>query len=183
MLSLNLTTLPTLFTPRLVLRELRIEDAFELFAMRSDPEVMRYVHRPMAENIDDAVAFLTRAQDGQRDNTCAQWAITLKGDDTCIGVIGPWRIIPEHHRGELGYTLARAHWGNGLMSEAIATVVDHAFSAFGLHSMEAWTDARNAASMRVLEKNGFKREAHFKENILWDGNFIDTMVFGRLAPK
>lgn len=42
----DLTTLPTLFTPRLVLRELRIEDAFELFAMRSDPEVMRYVHRP-----------------------------------------------------------------------------------------------------------------------------------------
>lgn len=42
----------------------------------------------MAENIDDAVAFLTRAQDGQSDNTCAQWAITLKGDDACIGVIG-----------------------------------------------------------------------------------------------
>ena len=189
MLSLQLTPLPTLTTARLILRELRIEDALDLFTMRSDPEVMRFVHRLRAESIDDAIAFITRAQDGQFANITAQWAITLKKDEagsgtgTCIGVIGPWRIEPEHHRGELGYTLAREHWGQGLMSEAVAAVADYSFGVLGFHSLEAWTDSRNAASIRVLEKNGFIREAYFKENILWEGDFVDSVVFGRLAPK
>ncbi|QQS72614.1 MAG: GNAT family N-acetyltransferase [Flavobacteriales bacterium] len=183
MLALDLTPLPTLTTARLVLREVRMSDAPEFFAMRSDPEVMRFVHRPRAVTIDDAKAFVTRVQDGQRANTCAQWAITLKENDACIGVIGPWRIDPEHHRGEIGYMLARDHWGQGLMSEAIATVADHAFGVLGLHSLEAWTQAGNVASMRVLEKNGFTREAYFKENIFWEGAFSDSVVFGRLAPK
>ncbi|MBK9061543.1 MAG: GNAT family N-acetyltransferase [Flavobacteriales bacterium] len=183
MLALDLTPLPTLTTARLVLREVRMSDAPEFFAMRSDPEVMRFVHRPRAVTIDDAKAFVTRVQDGQRANTCAQCAITLKENDACIGVIGPWRIDPEHHRGEIGYMLARDHWGQGLMSEAIATVADHAFGVLGLHSLEAWTQAGNVASMRVLEKNGFTREAYFKENIFWDGAFSDSVVFGRLAPK
>ena len=183
MLSLNLNPLPTLTAARLVLREVRMEDAPAIFNLRSDPEVMRFVHRPRAVTIDDAIAFITRVQDGQRANTCAQWAMTLKGTDGCIGIIGPWRIVPEHHRGELGYSLARANWGQGLMSEAIATVVDHSFGVLGLHSLEAWTDPRNTASMRALEKNGFVLEAYFKENIFWDGAFSDSVVFGRLAPE
>ena len=189
MLSLRLNPLPTLTTARLVLREVRMSDAPEFFAMRSDPEVMRFVRRPLALTIDDAKAFITRVHDGQRANTCAQWAMTLKGNDpgsgagTCIGVIGPWRIDPENHRGEMGYMLASEHWGQGLMSEAIATVADHAFGVLGLHSLEAWTESRNTASMRALEKNGFTREAYFKENIFWDGAFSDSVVFGRLAPE
>ena len=59
----------------------------------------------------------------------------------------------------------------------------HAFGVLGLHSMEAWTDPRNAASMRASEKNGFTREASFKENIFWEGALSDSVVYGRLAPK
>ena len=183
MLTLDLTSLPTLTTSRLVLREVRMEDAPELFAMRSDPEVMRYVHRPMAVSIDDAHALITKIQDIQRANEGAQWAVTMKGDDRCIGLIGLWRIVKEHYRAELGYTLSRAHWGQGLMSEAIAAVMDHGFDAFGLHSVEAWTEPRNVGSVRTLEKNGFVREAHFSENIFWDGAFCDTVVYGKLSPK
>lgn len=183
MLILNLTPLPTLTTERLVLREVRMEDAPAVFPFRSDPEVMRYVHRPRAVTIDDAIAFISRVHEGQRANTCAQWAMTLKGNDDCIGIIGPWRIEADHHRAELGYMLARDHWGQGLISEAIATVVDHSFRVLGLHSLEAWTESENAASGRALEKNGFVREAYFKENIYWEGAFFDSVVYSRLAPK
>ena len=181
MLSLNLSPLPTLTTERLILREVRLGDAPEFFAMRG--ETMRYVHRPRAVTIDDAIAFITRVQDGQRNNSGAQWAMTLKGNDTCIGLLGPWRIVPENYRGEIGYMLARAHWGQGLMSEAMAAVVDHAFGVLGLHSLEAWTHGKNVGSMRVLEKNGFVREAYFKENAFWEGAFFDSAVYGRLAPE
>lgn len=183
MLSLHLSPLPNLTTARLVLREIRMSDAPACFAMRGDAETMRFVRRQLALTLEDAKAFITRVHDGQRANTCAQWAMTLNGDDTCIGVIGPWRIDPENHRGELGYMLARAHWGKGLISEAIAPVADHAFSALGLHSLEAWVDPRNTASIRVLEKNGFIREAYFKENIFWEGRFSDSAVFSRRAPR
>ena len=183
MLSLDLSSLPTLTTARLALRELRMSDAPEFFALRSDPEVMRFVHRTPAATIDDASAWIASVRERQRANTCVQWAITLTDSDALIGVIGPWRLIPEHHRGELGYTLARAHWGQGLASEAIAAVVDHSFSVFGLHSLEAWTDPRNMASMRALEKNGFVREAYLKESIFWGGEFCDSVVYGKLAPK
>lgn len=181
MLTLDLNSLPTLTTSRLVLREIRMSDAPALFAMRSDPEVMHFVHRPRAVTIDDAIAFIQRVQEGQRTNTGAQWAITLLGDDRCIGVVGTWRIDLEHHRGELGYTLAREHWGQGIMSEAIAAVMEHAFRVFKLHSVEAWTEAGNVGSVRALEKNGFMREAYFKENVRWNGTFRDTVVYGRLA--
>ena len=183
MLTLNLTPFPTLTTQRLVLREVRMEDAPALFVLRSDPEVMQFVHRPPAVTIADAIDFIKRVQVGQRANTCAQWTMTLKGSDVCIGVVGTWRIDLEHHRGELGYTLARAHWGQGLMSEAIAAVMDHAFSVFKLHSVEAWTEPRNVGSVRTLEKNGFVREAYFKENIFWGGKFCNTVVYSRLAAK
>jgi ribosomal-protein-alanine N-acetyltransferase len=147
-----------------------MDDAPACFAMRSDPETMRYVRRPLATTLEDASGFISRVQDGQRANTCAQWAMTLKGNDICIGVIGPWRIDPENHRGELGYMMARAHRVHSLMSEAVATVADH-----------AWVDPQNLASMRVLEKNGFIREAYFRENVFWGGTFSDSVVFCRLA--
>lgn len=182
MLSLDLSTMPVLTTPRLVLREVRWTDAPAIFGLRSHPEVMRLVHRAPALSIDDANAYITRVEDGRGTGTCAQWAITARGDDGLIGLVGPWRIELEHHRGELGYMLDHHYWGRGIMSEAIGAVAAHAFTGFGLHSLEAWVDAENKASMRTLEKNGFTREAFFKENIFWNDRFRDSVVYSRLAP-
>ncbi len=183
MLSLDLASLPTLTTKRLVLRELRSEDASALFAMRSDPITMQFVRRPLATTIDDAHALIAKIHGIQRANEGAQWAIMLTSDDTFIGLIGLWRIVKEHHRAELGYTLSRAHWGQGILTEAIPAVMDHGFGVLGCHSVEAITDPRNVASMRVLEKNGFVREGYFKEDIFWNGVFTDSVVYSRLAPK
>ena len=183
MLSIDLSSLPVLTTERLVLRELRSEDAPAVFAMRSDPIVMELVRRPLAASIDDAHALIAKIKGIQAAHDGAQWAITLKGDDTFIGLIGLWRIVKEHHRAELGYTLSRAHWGRGILTEAIAPVLDQGFRTFGCHSVEAICDPRNVASMRVLEKNGFVREGHFKENFYWNGAFIDSVVFSKLAPR
>lgn len=181
MLDLDLRSLPNLTTERLVLRPLRADDAPEVFAMRSDPKVMELVRRPLATSMDDAHALIAKIQGIQAANEGAQWAITLKGDDTFIGLVGLWRIVREHHRAELGYTLTRAQWGKGIMSEAIPAVVEHGFSAFKCHSVEAICDPRNVASIRALEKNGFVREAHFKENVYWNGAFTDSMVYSKLS--
>ncbi len=189
MLTINLSTFPILTSERLVLRELRPSDVEQVFAMRSDPLVMQHVNRPIAQNIDDAAALIELIRNRYSGNDAVQWAITLKAsssrldgsDDTFIGIIGFWRMVKEHHYGELGFMLARQHWGKGYMSEAIATVVPFGFHRLGFHRVEAITRPANIGSIRALEKNGFVREGHFKENIFWNGAFHDSLHFGRLA--
>ncbi|MBP6697016.1 MAG: GNAT family N-acetyltransferase, partial [Flavobacteriales bacterium] len=86
MLSIQLPTFPTLTTERLVLRELRPTDAEYVFAMRSDPLVMQHVTRPLARTIEDASALIDLINSMVAANDAVQWAITLKGDDTFIGL-------------------------------------------------------------------------------------------------
>ena len=181
MLSIQLDQFPILCTERLVLRELRPSDVAQVFALRSDPRVMQHVNRPLARTIEDASALIDRITTTVAANDAVQWAITVKGDDTFIGLIGFWRIVKEHHYGELGYTLAHDHWGRGLMSEAINTVLDFGFNTLDLHRVVAITRPENTGSIRTLEKNGFVREGHFKENIFCNGAFHDSLHFGRLA--
>ncbi len=181
MLSIHLPILPELTTERLVLRELRSSDAQAVFAMRSDPEVMRHVPRPLAASRADAAALIDLINGTVAASDAVQWAITLKGDDVCVGIVGFWRMVKEHHLAELGYMLAREQWNKGLISEAIDAVVNFGFNTLGLHRVEAITRPANTASIRALEKNGFMQEAHFKENIHWNGAFHDSLHFARLA--
>src|SRR6185503_6304836 len=98
-----LSTFPVLSSERLVLRALRPSDADRMFAMRSDPLVMQHVNRPLARTVDDASALIDLITTNVAANDAVQWVITLKGDDTFIGLIGFWRMVKEHHRAELGY--------------------------------------------------------------------------------
>ncbi len=181
MLTVHLSEFPVLTCERLVLRQLRLCDAERMLTMRSDARVMQHVNRPMAQTLDDAVALIERITNSVAANDAVQWAITLKGDDTFIGLIGFWRFVKEHHYAELGYTLMHEQWGQGYMSEAIAAVVDFGFGPLGLHRIQAITRPQNLASIRVLEKNGFQHEGHFREDILSNGVFHDSVHFARLS--
>lgn len=181
MLDIQLPTFPILTTERLVLRELRPSDAEQVFALRSDPLVMQHVNRPLARTMEDASSLIELITTTVAANDAVQWAITVKGDDTFIGLIGFWRMVKEHHYGELGYMISREHWGKGYISEAIGALVPFGFNTLGFHRVEAITRPENAASIRALEKNGFAQEAHFRENVLSNGSFHDSLHFGRLA--
>ena len=181
MLTIDLPVFPVLTTERLVLRQLRSSDAEQVFAIRSDPLVMRHVSRPLVLTMDDAFTLIERITSSVAANDAVQLAMTLKDDDRLIGIIGFCRIIKEHRYAELGYMLAHEHWGKGYISEAIGALIPFGFNTLGFHRIEAITRPENAASIRALEKNGFVREAHFKENIFWNGSFHDSLHFGRLA--
>ncbi|MEO8588406.1 MAG: GNAT family N-acetyltransferase, partial [Flavobacteriales bacterium] len=152
MLVLDNSTFTTLTTNRLVLRALTPDDVEAVFALRSDPVAMRYVPRPLATSLEEAATHIATILEAQRANTSLQWAITIKGDPTMVGIMGFWRMQKEHYRAEIGYMLAPRFWGAGIITEAIAAVVDHAFAQLGFHSIEAIIDPDNPASMRVLEK-------------------------------
>ena len=130
--------------------------------MRRDETLMQYVARPIAKTLEDALGMIRSVDEGIEKNQSINWGITLKGEDKVIGVVGIVRTTPEHHRAEIGYLLAGEHQKKGIISEAI-------------------TDPRNTASISVLKKLGFNMDGHFRENTLYEGDFLDSMHFSLLA--
>ncbi|HQV53647.1 MAG: GNAT family N-acetyltransferase [Flavobacteriales bacterium] len=183
MSQLKTDPFPTLHTERLVLREITMHDVEAVFAIRSDERVMQYIGKPRAKEIKDSVELIARLKKGREDSSSITWGITTKNDPTLIGMIGYHRIQPEHYRGEIGYTLHADHWRKGIMSEAMKAVVAHGFGGLGFHSIEARTDPKNSASNALLLSNGFVREGLFKENYYWNGEFLDSAVYSKLASE
>lgn len=165
---------------RLLLRQITPDDVNEIFALRSNPETMKYIPRPLATTKDDAMGHIKMIQDKIVSNEGINWAITEKGNPKMIGIIGHYRIRWEHFRSEIGYMLLPEYQGKGIITEAIQLLVDYGFNEMNMHSLEAIIDPENTASARVLEKNNFVKEAHFKENEFYEGKFLDAVVYSLL---
>jgi ribosomal-protein-alanine N-acetyltransferase len=182
MLEVNFSPFPDLTTERLVLRKMNVEqDAQAMFDLRSNTQVMQYVSRPIAKNIDDSIKLIEMILDLIANNNAINWAITLKENPSyMIGNIGIFNLQKENYRGEFGYMLYPDYWRKGIIQEAITCTVKYAFEQMKLHSLEAHINPLNIASAIVLEKNGFIKEAHFKENLFWNNEFCDTIIYGLL---
>jgi len=182
MLQFNFSPFPVLTTDRLILRQVSGSDAEEMFFLRSDHEVMKYIGRPLAISVSEAEELIRKMNDGIANNNDIAWAITLKGDDKLIGYIGFWRTEKEHHLSEIGYALHPHYHRKGLMQEAISAVLEYGFYTMKLHSIQGNVDPLNEASIKLLERNGFVREAHFRENYYFKGVFLDSVIYSRLTP-
>lgn len=169
---------PTLTTERLMLRQLREEDAEALFPVLSDPEVMLWwssgPHRSLAETEEYARG---NAAEGQ-GFIC--WAITA-GDDVALG----WVILIDGKPAvkEIGYILHRDQWRGGIAREAVARVIEYGFAELGLRRIFADTDPENAGSIALLERLGFQREGHLREE--WETHIgvRDSLIFGLLRSE
>jgi ribosomal-protein-alanine N-acetyltransferase len=177
MLELNFNPFPVLETERLILREVRLEDATELFRMRSNPRTMQYIPRPVAKTKSDATKLIRTMKRGIAKNEGINWTITFKQDPKLIGIIGYYRISKESYRGEVGYILAEEHHGKGIMNEALEVVLKHGFEKMGFHTIEGVIDPGNIASEKLLLKNGFVKEGHFRENLLYEGQWLDSVHY------
>lgn len=183
MLSPNFTPFPTLYTKRLLLRKIVPDDAPELFFMRTDERVMKYIERPRPTSIDDTYKFINIIDEAEKKNDIITWGIALKDEPKLIGTVCYINLKKEHDRAELGYALHPDHWKTGIMHEVLRAVIDYGFTIMKLHSIEANINPDNIASQKLLEKNGFVKEAHFKENFYWEGKFLDSAVYTLLTPR
>jgi ribosomal-protein-alanine N-acetyltransferase len=183
MLSLNFTPFPVLETERLLLRQITLTDAPQIFFLRSDTEVMQYIDLTPAATTQDAIDLIQKIETALQNNDGITWGITLKGNNELIGTIGFWNITKEHYRAEIGYLLHPAQQRKGIMKEAIKKVLVYGFSTMKLHSVEANTNVNNKASQKLLESVGFLQEAYFRENYFYNGKFLDSMIYCLLAPK
>jgi ribosomal-protein-alanine N-acetyltransferase len=138
---------------------------------------MKYLDRSMLKTMDDSRQFINTITNGINNNDAITWAINQKNDPKLIGTIGFWRIIEEHFRAEIGYLLHPDFQGQGFMQEALEVVLDYGFRTLKLHSIEANVNPNNLSSITLLERNGFVKEAYFKENYYFDGKFLDTVIY------
>lgn len=161
---------------------MRETDAPALLALRSNEQVARYVDREPEQSVGEVLALIRKVTKAAADNTGINWTIARPEDDALLGTIGFWRLVPEHHRAEIGYGLHPSYWQQGLMSEALAAVLDFGFRTLRLHSVEANVNPHNAASIRLLEKHGFRREAYFREDYYFRGKFLDSAIYSLLTP-
>jgi ribosomal-protein-alanine N-acetyltransferase len=181
MLEVNFSPFPVLETERLLLRKPEMSDSAQMFKMRSDATAMKYIGKPVQQNESESVKLLEVFFTELEANRGITWAIALKEEPAIlIGTIGFWRMIPEHHRAEIGYMLLPEHFGKGYITEAIKTTLEYGFNNMKLHSVEAHIDPENIGSSSVLVKNGFVKEAHFKENFYDKGEFRDSAIYSRL---
>jgi [ribosomal protein S5]-alanine N-acetyltransferase len=174
-------TLPRLAAERLVLRSLDERDLGPVFEIFSDAETMRYWSAPPMADRDEARTLLSRAQAGFAEGRAFRWAVARRADDRLLGTCSLFALDEQNRRAEIGYILGRAHWGQGLMREALAALLDFAFGDLRLHRIEADVDPLNAASIRTLEHLGFAREGLLRERWLVAGRVADSLLMGLLS--
>lgn len=182
MLKIQFNQFPELNTDRLLLREMTDADADRLYQFRSDPRVMEYFGRPVMESIDEARQFIVKIHEMFTSHEGVQWAICLSGNPEMIGTITIWKIDKTNHRGEIGYLLDPEQQRKGIMSEALQAILQYGFKTLKLHSMEANVNPDNQKSINLLERNGFVKEAHFRENFYNDGVFEDSAIYSLIDP-
>ena len=180
MLEINFHPFKNLETERLFFRRVDHNDVSEILALRGNPETMKYIPRSLTKTKEEALEHIDMIETKIVNNEGINWAVTLKGNPKLIGLIGLYRVKPEHHRAEIGYMILPEYNGKGIVTESIKAILDYAFYDMKLHSVEAIIDPQNMGSEKVLQKNGFVKEAHFIENEFYDGKFLDAAVYSIL---
>jgi len=162
------TPFPILKTDRLILRQLVNTDDNEIFALRSDDNVNRYLDRQPSKSIEDAKSFIQTITENVKKNNSIYWAISLNGK--LIGTICLFEFADDNIKAEIGYELLPGCHGKGLMQEAVSKVLEFGFQHIGLNSIEAYTHSENQNSTRLLEKLNFKKHSSSEDNS--DKSFI-----------
>lgn len=165
---------------RLLLRQMTLDDAEEVFAIRGNPELMKFIPRPLLTKKEEAIDLINTINQRIIEGQGINWAITIKPSNKLVGYLGHYRIQWENYRSEIGYMLLPEAQGKGVITEAIQLIVEYGFEKMKMHSLEAVIDPENYASARVLQKIGFVKEANFRENEFFDGKFWDSEIYSLL---
>jgi len=164
MLNRTFTPFPVLKTERLTLRQLSVNDDKEIFALRSDKQVNKYIDRDPSNTIEDARKFIDKIAEVVRQNEGIYWAITLTNNDNLVGTICLFNFSNENDKAEIGYELLPAFQGQGIMQEATSKVIAFGLDVIGLKAIEAYTHLENKNSSKLLEKYNFKKQENIDSN-------------------
>jgi uncharacterized protein len=174
---------PPLETPRLVVRPIADADLAGLMAINGDERVTEHLPYPAWKSAEDARAWFERMQGLQATGTAIQFVIVDKASNRPVGTCLIFRHDAGSERAEIGYVLGHAHWGKGLMQEALCALLDAAFGPLKLRRIEAEVNPRNKASCRVVARLGFTKEGLLRQRWGSGEKAYDVEAWGLLADE
>lgn len=174
----------TIQTSRLLLRQFQESDLLPFMCYRNDPEIARYQSWDAIS--ETAARAFVQAQKTQPAGVPGQWlqvALEHKATGTMIGDCALKLDAEDARLAEIGFTLDRAFQAQGYATEAVSGLLDYVFGELRAHRVHAVTDARNAGSVGLLERLGFRREGHFIQNVFFKGAWGDEYLYALLAAE
>jgi RimJ/RimL family protein N-acetyltransferase len=170
-------------TDRLILRDLRAADAEFMLIYRSDPEVFRYQSWEPA-SVDQLRSYFEELA-GMDPDTPGAWyqlGIALRSSGELIGDCGI-HILDDPRLAEIGITVAPRFQSRGYATEALRAIVGYLFAKLRKHRVSASIDPRNTDSIRLMQRLGFRQEAHMIGSLWFKGQWADDVVFAMLARE
>lgn len=170
-----------MFSKDIRLRPLERSDASTVATLANNREIWLNLRDrfPHPYSMQDAEWYINYVLDNEVEIVLG---ITYEGD--LVGVIGVIKLDDVYSQGgDLGYWLGQPYWGKGIMTGALELFTTYCKDHLKLRRLEAGVFGSNLGSMRVLEKNGFKREGIRSSRIIKDGQEMDEHMFGLLLPN
>ena len=174
------TYMPDLNTQRLVLRKLIMRDAPDIFHYSKDPEVARHVLWDAHRSIGDSRAYLRWMLRRYRGHEPASWGIEYRDTGEIIGTIGFMWIQEDNAAAEVGYSLSREYWNQGIMTEALRAVLRYGFDHLNLNRIEAQHETTNPASGAVMRKCHMQKEGTLRSRLFNKGRYVDVDLYAIL---
>ncbi len=176
----SFSPLPRLETQRLILRPLKMGDARDLFAYARDPEVSRHVLWSAHTSILQTRGFLRSAIRQYHRGEPGSFAVVLKESGRMIGTVGFVWVNWEYKSAEVGYSLGRAYWNRGIMTEALRAVVAYGSDRLHPNRIEAQHESDNPASGRVMAHVGMRYEGTLRQRVVNKGKYVDVALYAIL---
>lgn len=171
---------PVLQTKRLTLREIRPEDADEIFKMRTNGRVNQFIARPEMENLDSSKELVRKTIEAYKNLQGIGWAGVRQDGGSIIGTCGFNSIDYPNLRAEIGGEMSTDHWGKKLAFEAVEAIVNFGLFEMNLHSIEAKVQPGNRGAIYVLSQLGFEKEGHHVDRIFYKGKFLDMAIYTKV---
>lgn len=165
------TAMPTLYTERLILRPMRISDAYDMYEYASREDVTKYLLWSPHSSLFQTKEYLAYIEQRYKSADFYDWAVTLADTGKMIGTAGFTRIDCPNDCGEIGYVLNPDYHGKGIATEAASRIVQFGFEELRLHRIEAKFMRGNDASLRVMQKLGMTFEGYHEDSIFVKGSY------------
>ena len=178
-------------TERLLIEVPTIDDAptlFDLVGRADRVEITEYLIWDGPDHLSETREFIEKVRTELYGANGFHWVIRDRqglftaASGTAMGMIGT-RPSGEAGRGDIGYWLGKAHWGRGIMGEALASLLDLVFRELDMVKREAEVFTGNARSVRLVESLGMRREGTIRSAHLKRGNWVDVHTYGMLREE
>lgn len=187
---IDLNPFPTLRTERLVLRQMTVEDAIELYQIYSDNKVVEHLDWNGFSAIEEAEALILAWNKSFENKLLIPWGIALKASNKLIGSIMLMPLRGTFEQSPLapvtiGFELAVDYWNKGLMTEALHAATEFGKRQIGAHRIQAEVSPDNKASLVILQRAGFKVEGVLEQYLLHQSSrvYMDVVLLALIFHR